>query len=624
MAVFVACLWQNHSLTDLEFRVFMDFKEIEPKVISNVSQQPMKSPCRRKIAQVLQQAGVLLVITPAVVVGQNLPRAYTQPTSPVSSNSVVLHGMVTPRGAATEAWFEWGDGAILSQTTPPQSVGNGLNLVRVTVPMSGLVPNHDYRCRIVASNVNGVVFGPVSIFTTGRRAASWAHTGTWTSGPPPAGLHDVAKIAYGDLQGIALRTDGTLKVWGRYYLGLVSTNLFVPPGLSNVVHISGGSYHCLVAKSDGTLTGWAVAATAATNAPASATNVIAVESGSDHGVALRGDGSVVAWGGTSFSTIPSGATNIVSIASGDFHCLALRHDGQVFMWGGSLWEGWNAAIPPGTTNIIAIAAAYRHSMALRADGMVLTWGRNDYGQVPPPANLSNVVAIAAGAYQSMALKNDGTVVVWGQSLQGQTNIPAGLSNVVGIASGDYACLALAPNVPPQAAPVSFTGAQNRQTIVTLRCPEPNGYPVAFRIDSLPAKGSLCQYTTNGCGPAITLPGTPVLDAGGRVIFTPEADEAGVPYTAFDFQANDGEFDSPTMTMTANIIPAPTVTYSSTGSSVRLGFSSASNLTFYVYASTNLVNWTFLSVMTQPTPGDYLYNDTSISNLPRRFYRVRTP
>jgi hypothetical protein len=44
----------------------------------------------------------------------------------------------------------------------------------------------------------------------------------------------------------------------------------------------------------------------------------------------------------------------------------------------------------------------------------------------------------------------------------------------------------------------------------------------------------------------------------------------------------------------------------------------------VYASTDLKAWTWLGSASQPTPGQFLFNDSSSTNHPWRFYRIRSP
>ncbi|MFC1742707.1 RCC1 domain-containing protein [Candidatus Riflebacteria bacterium] len=80
------------------------------------------------------------------------------------------------------------------------------------------------------------------------------------------GLTDVKEIIAGGLHALALKTDGTVMVWGDNSMGQhgagntsspESLTAAVPvPGLSGIMEISAGLGHTLVQKEDGTLLGW--------------------------------------------------------------------------------------------------------------------------------------------------------------------------------------------------------------------------------------------------------------------------------------------------------------------------------------------------------------------------------
>lgn len=204
----------------------------------------------------------------------------------------------------------------------------------------------------------------------------------------------------------------------------------VPPGLTNVAAIAAGLDDAIALRSDGSVVAWGENDYGITNVPGTLSNVVAVSSGWFFHMALRSDRTVVTWGHPS-TTVPPGLSNVVAIAAGGHQfCLALRADKTVVGWG---WNGSGQTdVPAGLTNIIAIAAGLDHSLALRQGGTVAAWGDNSYGEASVPESLTNVVAIAAGWSQSYALRADGSVVAWGMNA---TNIPTDLTNVVAIAGG---------------------------------------------------------------------------------------------------------------------------------------------------------------------------------------------
>lgn len=251
-------------------------------------------------------------------------------------------------------------------------------------------------------------------------------------------LSCVTAIAAGGYHAIALRTDGTVLMWGDdsddpglYYYGSRSvyrSRLPIPiPGLRHVT---------------------------------------AVAAGVDYSLALRADGTVVAFGHNRRGQLGDGTTRnhripvtiphlagVVAIAAGNIHSLALTRDGRVYAWGGNMFGQLGIGTVTGSRvpvqigglpRIVAIAAGGYHSLALAQDGHVYAWGLNDNGQLGDGSQtdrhrpvlvhkLAHVMAIAAGQglpleadsapemehpphgsfEHSLALLHDGTVVEWG-------------------------------------------------------------------------------------------------------------------------------------------------------------------------------------------------------------------
>jgi len=123
----------------------------------------------------------------------------------------------------------------------------------------------------------------------------------------PPGLNGVAAIAISTYHSFAVKSNGTLVIWG-YSPGLGSP----PAGLSNVVAVSaspwpppivGGGFagpgdFALALKGDGTVVGWGYAPQSAngpTNVPA-LSNVVSISAGGGHGLALLNDSTVIGWG----------------------------------------------------------------------------------------------------------------------------------------------------------------------------------------------------------------------------------------------------------------------------------------------------------------------------------------
>jgi hypothetical protein len=142
--------------------------------------------------------------------------------------------------------------------------------------------------------------------------------GTWTDSTTPvqaSGLTDIIAIAAGSTHTVALKSDGTVWTWGGNFYGelgegtvpnLISTPVCVTT-IHNVISIASGFHHTIAVKSDGTVWVWGsneygqigdgsfIDRWSPVQA-AGATDVVAVSAGYRHTTALKSDGSILAWG----------------------------------------------------------------------------------------------------------------------------------------------------------------------------------------------------------------------------------------------------------------------------------------------------------------------------------------
>jgi alpha-tubulin suppressor-like RCC1 family protein len=550
----------------------------------------------------------------------------TQPTRPAGAFASVLCGTFAA-ASPTTAWFEWGTAGGYGQVTAPQDfVGDG-KLTRATALVTNLVPRVNYQFRLVSSNAFGVCHGAPLLFTTGRKVVAWGRNNYGQTNVPMA-LGNAVSVAAGVNHNLALGANGTVAAWGLSANG--ETNM--PPDVGDVVAVDAGANHSLVLQSDGTVVSWGLGSRGQTNVPPGLSNVVGIAAGYYHNLALSADGTVVAWGDNYFdqllggqTNVPLGLSNVVSVAAGGGHNLALKADGTVVAWGHNSSRQTN--VPAGLTNLVAVAAGRSHSLALQANGTVVAWGNARGGQTSVPASATNVVALAGGESHSLALRADGIVVAWGDGYYGQTMIPAGLGNVAALSGGGFHNLALA-NLPPRAQNQTNVAFVAQALTVVLPAGDPDDDPLAFRVTSMPAAGTLYQWTLNGRGPAITEAGGVVADSLGRVIFAPGSGTEAWPYATFDFIANDGEADSTPATITLNLMPMLIIDVTSvtmdTNAGFSLSFSGSTNATYRVWVSTNLTTWDVLGPPSQPVPGVFSFTEAETTNWPQRFYRLSSP
>lgn len=159
---------------------------------------------------------------------------------------------------------------------------------------------------------------------------------SWGDQPPatiPADLRDVVALAAGEDHAVALKRDGTLRVWGANTYG--QTN--VPAGLKDVVAISSSYMHTLALKKDGSVVGFGRNQHGQSDVPVGLTDVVAIAAGGLHSVALKRDGTIVAWGayGEGQLNIPTNGKGISLIAAGQHSTAVVFDDGTIYSTIGS-------------------------------------------------------------------------------------------------------------------------------------------------------------------------------------------------------------------------------------------------------------------------------------------------
>ena len=282
---------------------------------------------------------------------------------------------------------------------------------------------------VLALKSNGTVWGWGNNFNA--QLGDGTNVQSRTRPVQTVGLTNVKGIASGNAYAAAVKTDGTVWIWGAPVLTGGFDTIMTPiqlTGIADVTAVAGGANHLLMLKSDKTV--WAI------------------------GVNSMGQ---LGNGNTTKSTTPVqvvGLSNVARISAGEEFSLALKEDGTIWAWGinfnGQLGPGGgstdfsphpNAVQVTGLPGGIAkIAAGNAFCLALASDGTIWSWGNNSSrqlghgvgsSQTPTPGhipNFGNVVSIAAGLHHSVALKSDGSV--WGWGLNSEGELGDGTSNTV--------------------------------------------------------------------------------------------------------------------------------------------------------------------------------------------------
>ncbi len=228
----------------------------------------------------------------------------------------------------------------------------------------------------------------------------------------------------------AIKTDGTLWLWGCGTSGALGTNSATHRS-SPVQTVSGG-------------TNWkevAVAGTASVDA-------------NNHTIAIKTDGTLWIWGeggagqlGTNSLTdrsspvqTVSGGNNWKEVSAGLCRSAAIKTDGTLWLW------GFNSGGPigdnsvtfrsspvqtvSGGTNWKQASVAASHTAAIKTDGTLWMWGIGDNGRLgtndlisrsSPVQTVSggtNWKNVGLGSSFSAAIKTDGTLWLWGNGNNG--------------------------------------------------------------------------------------------------------------------------------------------------------------------------------------------------------------
>jgi len=110
-------------------------------------------------------AGALLC-APATAAAAERPVVTTGAATSITPTTVVLNGFVTPKGAATTYYFQYGTSSLYGAVTPAGTVQPGSGRVKVTAAVGGLAPVTRYHYRLVAQNAEGVARGKHRSFKT--------------------------------------------------------------------------------------------------------------------------------------------------------------------------------------------------------------------------------------------------------------------------------------------------------------------------------------------------------------------------------------------------------------------------------------------------------------------------
>jgi alpha-tubulin suppressor-like RCC1 family protein len=250
-----------------------------------------------------------------------------------------------------------------------------------------------------------------------------------------AGGNNWKQVSGGRTHTAAIKTDGTLWTWGNGSGGRLgnaqTTNKSTPvttfAGGNNWKQVSCGGYlHTAAIKTDGTLWIWG--------------NGVSSQLGTNDTTNKSTPVTTFA-GGTNWKQVSCGGDN-----TGSAHTAAVKTDGTLWTWGtgtaGQLGNNSGVRGTPvttfaGGTNWKQVSAGGRHTAAIKTDGTLWTWGYGNQGQLgnavltgvgvgrnTPLTTFSGgtnwkQVSCGCGGSHTVAIKTDGTLWIWGTGNEGR-------------------------------------------------------------------------------------------------------------------------------------------------------------------------------------------------------------
>lgn len=315
-------------------------------------------------------------------------------------------------------------------------------------------------------------WGKGTLYSLGKADASAYSTPVQTD----VGGTTWKQCSSGGYFGGAVKTDGTLWMWGRNTSGQVgSGNGYTTHNSTPAQTSSGGSTWKKVScgydwaaglKTDGTLWTWGTS-DSYQNGADTTTRSTPVQIGSytgwtDVGVpayggntigAMKSDGTLWGWGADTYGQRGAGTTGTQSspvqfntgawktFAVGGYHTVAIRNNGTLWASGrndnGQLGIGTVSNVSSivqvsgGGTNWKQVACGASTTSAIKTDGTLWMWGLGSDGQmgngtssnastpIQTVAAGTNWASVSVGTYHVGAIKTDGTLWLWGNNGNGR-------------------------------------------------------------------------------------------------------------------------------------------------------------------------------------------------------------
>ena len=385
--------------------------------------------------------------------GWNMPTVNGTFYVTYASLTTFTYATTTATGTAT------GESATVdmpSTTLPIASVVGSAGTVAVTTSyIHGMAAGH--KATVVMdgwSGGSGTWDGTYEVTVTSTTAFTYSATGVGTATGGTAilnggvgALTDVIDIATGTSHSAALKSDGTVWVWGLGSSGQIGNNASISTNIPVQVQIAGGD---------------------------PLTDITAIAAGANFTIARKNDGTVWAWGlgtgaqlgdgsilsknyavqvlSTELGGFLTGVSN--NISAGGLHSLVVKNDGTVWAWGTNTSFQIGNGVSTNTvrnkavqvvnlSDVVNVNAGFDFSLAVTIDGKVWAWGATAYSQTGvaeynklSPSTIygfenESISEAGASVSNSVLVKADGTVWTAGINASGQLGVYLPVDSVSG-------------------------------------------------------------------------------------------------------------------------------------------------------------------------------------------------
>ncbi len=356
--------------------------------------------------------------SPVQTVSQTTEWASTEECAWCSFSSSTCHSVAIKTDGTLWLWGsssfgELGDNSTANKSSPVQTVSQGTNWKQVSA----------------GSLKTGSIKTDGTLWMWGRGICGGLGNNSSVNHSSPVQTVSQGtnwkQVMVGRCHSGAIKTDGTLWMWGDATCGALGNNSTVPRSSpvqtvstgTNWKQVSFGSYISSAIKTDGTLWTWGLGANGALgnnsivdqSSPvqtiSQGNNWKQVSMGWRHSAAIKTDGTLWLWGidssgqlgndstinrSSPVQTVSTG-TNWKQVSLGDTHSSSVKTDGTLWLWGGGgdYRLGNNSTIARSSpvqtvsqgTNWKQVSLGINHSSALDNNNQLCLWGLNTSGQI---------------------------------------------------------------------------------------------------------------------------------------------------------------------------------------------------------------------------------------------------